>query len=180
MCWSGCPSYQRTFLSCISLALCAAINVLAQNSPFTPPAWPLAVKNPYLNGWLVNTALLNTGWPVLWTPSFDILGWYCAVLVDGVPYRIMSPSPIPGIAAANQLSVAFTPTRTTFVLEAGPVIVNATFLSPVVSKDLTRQSLPFSYFYVTARSADGLPHSLKVYSDISSGKRVDLPTYVEA
>ncbi|KLO08558.1 hypothetical protein SCHPADRAFT_604791 [Schizopora paradoxa] len=155
-------------LSCIAFALCASLNVFAQNTPFTPPAWPLAVKNPYLNGWLVNTAELNSGWPVLWTPSFDILGWYCSVVVDGVPYRILSPGPLPDIATAKQLSVDFTPTKTTFVLEAGPFVINATFMSTVTPNDLVRQSLPFSYFYVSARSSDGLPHTFKIYSDISS------------
>ena len=53
------------------------------------------------------------------------------MVVDGVPYRILSPGPLPDIATAKQLSVDFTPTKTTFVLEAGPFIVNATFMSPV-------------------------------------------------
>ena len=115
-----------------------------------------------------------------------VLGWYCSVVVDGVPYRILSPGPSPVIATAKQLAVDFTPTKTTFVLEAGPLIVNATFMSPVTvnivvpielvvdlfskPNDLIRQSMPFSYFYVTARSSDGLPHAFKIYSDISSGE----------
>lgn len=32
---------------------------------------------------------------------------------------------------ANQTIVAITPTRTSYLLEAGPVIVNMTFLSPI-------------------------------------------------
>lgn len=34
--------------------------------------------------------------------------------------------------------------------------------------DLVRQSIPFSYLYVTAASADGLPHKVTIYSDISA------------
>lgn len=36
--------------------------------------------------------------------------------------------------------------------------------------DLVRQSIPFSYFYMTAQSADGANHVVSMYSDISAGK----------
>ena len=32
---------------------------------------------------------------------------------------------------ADQIAVTMTPTRTSFLFQAGPVIVNATYLSPV-------------------------------------------------
>ncbi len=45
------------------------------------------------------------------------------------------------------------------------------FANPFLNQatDLTRQSLPLSYFSVAAASVDGSPHSVKVYSDISAG-----------
>lgn len=38
----------------------------------------------------------------------------------------------PGIIIATQVAVIMTPTRTSILFEAGPVLVNATYLSPVV------------------------------------------------
>lgn len=43
----------------------------------------------------------------------------------------MGLSAIPDIPQANQTSVIITPTRTSYLLNAGPVIINMTYLSPV-------------------------------------------------
>ena len=70
-------------------------------------------------------------------------------------------------------------------MQAGPVDLTVTFLSPVeVCKflscqygpissnlqpdDLVRQSLPFSYMALSAASNDGAGHSVKLYTDISA------------
>lgn len=37
-------------------------------------------------------------------------------------------------------------------------------------EDLVRQSMPFSYLYVTAESSDGDAHIVRLYSDITGGK----------
>lgn len=39
---------------------------------------------------------------------------------------------IPQVPVATQLAVVMTPTRTSILYEAGPVNVNATYLSPVM------------------------------------------------
>ena len=78
-------------------------------------------------------------------------------------------------APANVISVQITPTRTIFVMEAGPMNVTVTFLSPIevrfsvslfafLSERLThpirqpsdwvKQSLPFIYIYVEALPLD--------------------------
>ena len=86
----------------------------------------------------------------------------------------------------------FTSTQSTFVLSAGPVDLTATFLSPVEVRplrdkisstfthvegssgsvvkpnDLVKQSLPFSYLSLTAKSTDGKSHSVQLYSDTSA------------
>lgn len=36
-------------------------------------------------------------------------------------------------------------------------------------EDLVRQSMPFSYLYVTAKSNDGDTHNVRLYSDITGG-----------
>ena len=97
------------------------------------PAYPIAVKTPYLNSWLeVNNAevsLVNT-WPKFWSNQ-AITGWFCAVMVDGTPYQLLGDPGFPLVSLATQKSVKITPTRTSFLLQAGPVDVNVTFLSPI-------------------------------------------------
>lgn len=73
-------------------------------------------------------------------------------------------------------------------MTAGPIDLTVNFLSPVevsVSStsyptysdlhvyrsqpnDLVKQSLPFSYLSLSAKSADGKAHAVQVYSDISA------------
>ena len=57
------------------------------------------------------------------------MGWYSIIAVDGKPYRLMGETI--EIEAAEQLAAMMTPTRTSFLFQAGPVTVNATYLSPV-------------------------------------------------
>lgn len=61
----------------------------------------------------------------------QVTGWYASVTVDNTTYRVMGDAPVPAIPTANQTSVEFTATQTNFVMQAGPVIVNASFLSPI-------------------------------------------------
>ena len=96
-----------------------------------------------------SAAPLGTVWPTFWTEAHDvriwkrarirqctnllvqIVGWFCAVVVDEIGYQIMGDSSGIVIAAVNESAVGFTPTRTTYTVHAGPVIVNATFLTPI-------------------------------------------------
>lgn len=59
-------------LSAVIAGLAAMASTLVQASTFTPtraPAWPLAVKSPYVNAWLQgdNGGLLPGSWPRHWT-----------------------------------------------------------------------------------------------------------------
>ena len=78
-----------------------------------------------------------------------------------------NPSPLPPVV--NQTSFEYTATRSIFVLVAGAVNLNVTFLSPVFPTDLKRQSLPFSYVDVRVSSSDGGSHDVELYTDITSG-----------
>ena len=52
--------------------------------------------------------------------------------MDGNPFRLSGiVTPGPAINESSQVAVTMTPTRTSFLFEAGPVTVNATYLSPV-------------------------------------------------
>ncbi|THG97612.1 hypothetical protein EW026_g4419 [Hermanssonia centrifuga] len=53
-------------------------------------------------------------------------------------------------------------------MTAGPVDLTVNFLSPVEPTDLVKQSLPFSYFVLSAAPNDGKSHSVQIYSDISA------------
>ena len=46
----------------------------------------------------------------------------------------------------------------------------------VQPNDLVRQSMPFSYFYMTAQSLDGQEHAVSMYSDVD-GRQYYLQRY---
>ena len=94
------------------------------------------------------------------------------VRVDGTLYVWMG-DPLPGadgVNLANQTSYTYTSTNSVFCLDAGPVTVNVSFLSPIYPDDLRRQSLIFSYMDVSVESNDGNPHDVQLYTDISAGE----------
>jgi hypothetical protein len=178
------------FVAAFSGSLSQAINF----SPARPPAWPLAVRSPYLSTWLDGSSggSLAGHWPTFWAyalfPFFffsnshkprdhrgitnkyldsgQITGWQGFVAVDGAVYNWMGAAP--GPAVANQTSATYTSTNTVFTFDVeGKVTLKATFLSPVYPNDLLKQSLQHSYMDITAVSADGASHSVQVYFDTS-------------
>lgn len=70
----------------------------------------------------------------------QVTGWFAAIAVDNVTYRIIGvPSPgVPSTFGATQLAVDFTPTRTNFTFQAGPVNVGVSFFSPVQVRKIRR------------------------------------------
>ncbi|KAL5533549.1 hypothetical protein ACEPAG_9 [Sanghuangporus baumii] len=133
---------------------------------------PLAVKHPYVNAWMalgygtIGSSALYQSWPETFTMTSNILGWYASVRVDGEAYRLMGGNKVPSTTAVQQ-SFVFTPTRSSYIMQAGPVNVNVTFLSPIEATDMVHQSMPFSYLYFTVQSTDGKEHSIQFYSDLS-------------
>ncbi|KLO10460.1 DUF1793-domain-containing protein [Schizopora paradoxa] len=134
------------------------------------PSWPLAVKNPYVNGWygagpgaLPLNNVVVTMWNSLHTP------WYCTIVVDGIPYRAMDHDTDPISNTSNQSSVVITPTSTTVRGQAGPVAFTFDFLSPIIPFDLVRQSLPYSsYFAVSVEPLDDSNHSVTIFSNFGA------------
>ena len=51
---------------------------------------------------------------------------------------------------------------------AGPVRVLASFLSPVIPKDICRTSIPLTYLTVYAESTDGAAHDIQFYADLDA------------
>ncbi|KAJ7195913.1 hypothetical protein GGX14DRAFT_674126 [Mycena pura] len=134
---------------------------------FFPPSVPLAVRSPTFNAWLNTYGGSNPmkTWPMFWNGN-HILGWTGYIKVDDVAWHWLG-DPGPG-NASTWLSTTITPTRTIFAIQAGPMQLNVTFLSPVEPSDWVRQSLPFSYVYVDGASTDGKTHSIQLYADISA------------
>jgi hypothetical protein len=66
-----------------------------------------------------------------------ILGWEGLVKVDGTVYQFLGDAlgtSIPsssGVLTAQQLSISYTATRSTFTLKAGPMDLIVEFLSPI-------------------------------------------------
>lgn len=131
-------------------------------SPLQPPALPLAVRNPYTNVWAGNTATgatLNSQSPGFWTT--DPVGWQGIVVVDDVAYEYLGitnrelPKDAQYVTAVPQ-NVTFDSQFSNFTFQAGPVTIEASFLSPVTPKDVCRSSIPLSYLTTTVRSNVGL------------------------
>ncbi|KAI0049479.1 DUF1793-domain-containing protein [Auriscalpium vulgare] len=155
------------------LFLCFPESVVVQaQATLTPAAIPLAVRSPYFSCW--EPSLNGSKWSGVWSTTFAgnaILGWAGLAKVDGVAYtflgdQIGNPS-FPGAKQTNLTQTTITPTRSIFNIQAGPVELILTFLSPIEPGDWVRQSMPFSYMSVDVQSLDGNSHRVQVYSDIS-------------
>jgi hypothetical protein len=149
-------------------------------TPIRPPAAPLAVRGPYVSTWLPATALPAT-WPQFWAGHTTAMGGLARI--DGVSYLFLgdpgiiltvpngdhgTPSTTQGFPLAlQQTKLEVTPTRSRFTLEGGGIELTVEFLSPVEPGDTKRQSIPFSYLILSARSIDGHRHDVQLYADIS-------------
>jgi len=142
-------------LSSITVGVVAQTNGQWTASPFNPPAVPLAVKSPYLNSWLAqggNPPAANEAWPDFWNEVGHIAGTssgdtelYAGVNVDGTPYRILGNAEVPNVITAEQVALEITATRTSFLFEAGPMEINATFLSAIDVGDFISDQLYSQY-----------------------------------
>jgi len=141
-------------------------------SPARPPAIPLAVRGPYTNAWSSTSynGTLNTNGVVFWPGN--ALGWEGMVTVDGVTYEYLGTGSqgLPALStlkSATPLTVSYDSQYSNFTFAAGPVELTASFLSPVLPKDLCRTSIPLSYLTVTVRSTDNATHNVQLYNDLN-------------
>ena len=142
------PSLDLISLIFVTLSI---VLVNAQNSELWPAAYPLAVRSPYLQAWesSMNGSHPTTNWPTFWSNQvctrlchfqyiqltlFQIVGWAGYIRIDGQSYRWLGDVGTDGTIstpAANLTSRQVTPTRSIFTMQAGPMNLNATFLSPI-------------------------------------------------
>ena len=67
------------------------------------------------------------------------MGWAGLIRVDGTTYNWLgNAATIPNVQPTQQLSQILTPTQTIFLVQAGPVQLNLTFLSPIEVRLLQR------------------------------------------
>ena len=154
--------------ACLMLAFAASAQTTGSRMvPLRPPATPLIVRSPYVSTWSGADAL-NGRAPIFWAgrPK-SITG---IARVDGHAFVFLGDPRFGGGPAAppmTQTSLYVTPTQSVYRLTGGGVTVTVDFLSPVEPSDLRRLSVPFGYVFATARSADGRPHAVSLYFDMS-------------
>ncbi|KAK5173833.1 uncharacterized protein LTR77_002514 [Saxophila tyrrhenica] len=134
------------------------------------PAYPLAVKSPYLSTWVPGRQVLSnaaTSQPMFWNGI--PLTWPVLARVDGETYSLFGlPSGAANITEATTNSVSYTSSHTYVRLTAGSANVVLDFFSPVLpgADEYAKQSLPYSYLTVSASSTNQSPPDVQVMSGI--------------
>ncbi|GKZ93739.1 hypothetical protein CBS147343_2528 [Aspergillus niger] len=149
---------------------CALLQIVVSASfaPILPPAYPLAVRSPYLSSWLPGNqaSSLPSSSPQFWFGNN--LTWSVIARVDGQAYSLFGVSKkLEGIEAATVRDGNFTSTHSTFLLTAGSKNFTLDFFSPVSPTNYLRQSLPFSYLTISVNGVSS-NDSVQIYSDIDS------------
>jgi hypothetical protein len=139
---------------------------------FRPPAVPLIAVDPYFSVWSMSP-LLTDEWSRHWTGVNHPLSGLARI--DGEVFRFMGPAP-DGSPIMRQRNVEVLPTRTLYRFEALGVELTLTFLTPTLPHDLRVLSWPVTYVRFDARSADGQPHHVALFFEVSAELAVDQPS----
>lgn len=124
------------------------------------PAYPLIACDPGFSIWTAADRLPDA-WPMHWTGA--VRGAGMMLRVDGAAYDLLGPCTG---RAAEQISRQILPTRTVYVLRAGPVEAEVTFLNPLLADDLDLLSRPVGLVGIAVRTRDGAAHAVQAYLDI--------------
>ena len=153
-----------------ALALTAQAQTPPPSGPITPvrpPAVPLLVRSPYVSAWQPANNLAGT-WATFWAGRTKAITGIARI--DGKPFVFMGNPRADGHALAPfmaQTGLTVTPTQSRYQFKTGGVTLSLDFLSPVEPGSLRRLSTPFAYLFASARSADGKPHTVSLYFDIT-------------
>jgi hypothetical protein len=149
------------------MALAAAFTWLAggtARAAFRPPAVPLITHDPYLCCWSMGDHLYDD-WTKHWTGANHAMAGI--IRVDGVPMRFMGGANAQPVAV-TQTSLVVTATQSRYAFACAGVDLTVTFTSPLLPDDLDILTRPASYVTFDVRSADGKPHNVQLYFDISA------------
>ena len=152
------------------ILVASAVPTLAAD--FRPPAVPLVTIDPYTSCWSFADHL-GSDWPRHWTGNVHAMSGL--LRVDGKPWRFMGLAEEVG-QQAEQLSLEVRPTQTVYRFAAGGVHLTVTFTAPLLLDDLDLTSRPANYVTFAAVSADGRPHSVQVYFDVTGEWVVNRPS----
>lgn len=122
-----------SFFSTVTLFLSLASFSHAQQT-FFPASIPLAVRSTYFNTWesTTNTSVYSQTWPSLPLSPAAVQGWAGLARIDGITYSWLGDTL--GVRPTTVTNVNITVTRTVFTLEAGPMELVITFLSPIEAR----------------------------------------------
>ena len=143
--------------------------IRAQNRP---PAVPLITHDPYFSVWSMNDKLTD-GPTRHWTRSPQPMTGLASI--DGRVYRWMGNSP-ESAPAMKQTALELTPTRTLYRFEQDGITLQCSFISPVLPGDMDLMSRPVSYIAVSAVSADGKLHKVRILFEAPAALAVDTGT----
>ena len=154
---------RKCFLVIAALALLAGGSFLmgaAADTPAPrPPAVPLVTHDPYFSIWAVKEKLTDD-WARHWTGTVYALS--AMARVDGKAFRVMGPSPRQ-VPAMTQAGLVVTPTQTAYTFADAGVVLELTFTSPLLIRDLDIMARPLTYVTASFRSADAKPHAVSFY-----------------
>jgi hypothetical protein len=155
-------------------ACLAAGSVVAETNSaanFRPPAVPLVTSDPYLSIWSEADHLtddVTRHWTHHAHPLISL------IRVDGQPSRLMGNEPTT-VPALPQVGLEVTPTRSIYEFEDSKIHLTLTFMTAALPHDLDVLSRPVTYITWTARSVDGIPHSVVIYDSVSGLLTVNRP-----
>ncbi|KAI0309755.1 hypothetical protein OF83DRAFT_1071555 [Amylostereum chailletii] len=157
----------------LSLLICVHFPFCRAQQTFFPSSVPLFFRTPYVYAYIPTTSgtIHSHEWPRI-TGPVSALGWTGLIKVDNGTTYLWSGNTgtMPGTNDTAVKYFTVTPTRTIFTIEAGPLELNITYLSPIEPDDFVKQSIPFAYLTFEARSTDGSPHHMQVYTGITGGE----------
>src|SRR5579871_6829916 len=151
--------------------------------PLRAPAVPIAVRDPYLNAWMVRDDPASD-WPRHWNGTERPL--VVAARLDGRAYRLVGAEP--AAATLPLVSVEVRPSRSTYRFAARGVAIAVSFVTPLLPGDDEAMALPGVWIELSAAALDGQSHDLALYVDVDSSwaradqtgalawSLVDLPT----
>eukprot|EP00300_Choanocystis_sp_HF-7_P002429 c11848_g1_i1.p1 GENE.c11848_g1_i1~~c11848_g1_i1.p1 ORF type:complete len:679 (-),score=133.15 c11848_g1_i1:17-2053(-) len=144
----------------VSRFLCGLTAVLA----FRPPSVPLIATSPYISIWSPADNLYDAD-TVHWSGQHMPLKGL--LRVDQKVYCFLGVCP-DNVAPIKQENVTVWPLETTYTFVGGGVRLTVNFTAPSILNDLSALSLPLTFISFEATTADGSPHSVAVYFDVSA------------